>query len=251
MDKHLSSTRNHLVQHLKNVHKSRQYRLAHNSAIIQGKKLFFEQFQTLEIKHLFLLPSYTPPPEIDPNKIYYVTESILKYITSLPSPEGILAEVTKPKIQSLDFTGKTLLLDGLQDPGNLGTLIRTALAFSWQRVLALSPSVDFFNDKVIRSSKGAVFKLPCYELELQSFLDREDLPSIYVGHIEGEPLNLLNDMPNNFIMALGNEAFGPREALLKQANKVTIPISNEMESLNVAIAGGIIMHHFNSYEGSL
>ncbi len=251
MDKHLSSTRNQLVQHLKKVYKSRQYRLAHNSAIIQGKKLFHERSPSLQIKHLILLESYPVPLDIDPTKIHYVTESILKQITGLPSPEGILAEVVKPKQPELSFQGRTLLLDSLQDPGNLGTLIRTALAFSWDRIITLSPSVDFFNDKVIRSSKGAVFKLPCYECSIDFFLEQSQTENLYLAHLEGEPLSSILDIPSNFILAFGGEAKGPRDELLNKAIKVTIPISNEMESLNVSIAGGIIMNHFSTCAGSL
>lgn len=252
MSKNLSSTRNHLIQHLKKVQRNRQYRLSHDSAIIQGKKIFYELYHKLSLKKILTLESETIPNDIDPSLVHIVTESILKQITGLPSPEGILAEVSQPKPPSLSFSGKTLVLDSLQDPGNLGTLIRTSCAFSWDRVIVISPSVDFFNDKVIRGSKGAVFKIPCYTLSIEAFLSEVDKVQIphYVAHIEGKSYTNSTELPNSFILTLGSEACGPKASLLEKATPLTIPISKQMESLNVAIAGGIIMSHFNTLENA-
>ena len=81
------------LQHLKKVQKNRQYRLSHDSAIIQGKKNFYELYHKLSLKNILALESETIPNDVDPCLIHFVTESILKQITGLPSPEGILAEI--------------------------------------------------------------------------------------------------------------------------------------------------------------
>jgi TrmH family RNA methyltransferase len=164
-----------------------------------------------------------------------VTPEILKKITGLPSPDGYAAVAPLPAPQSLSHCQRLLILDGLSDPGNLGTLLRTALALDWNGVLFTSGTVDPFNDKALRASKGALFFLPFS-------YDFPDLPArVYLADLEGIPLSKVHAEPP-FALILSNESTGPSGWAKKIAEKISIPMHNGVESLNVATAGSIFLY---------
>ena len=144
---------------------------------------------------------------------------------------------------------RILMVDDVQDPGNLGTLIRSALAFGFDAVALSENTVDVYNDKVVRATQGALFYLPIFYINLEKYLIALQAKGVMVyatGFLENSIL--MNDCPQQAQMAfiVGNEAAGVSETLLKGANKVmTIPMSSDVESLNVGVAGSIMMQHFN------
>lgn len=166
-------------------------------------------------------------------------------------PQGVVA-VYQPQLHPassiLPKPGEpVLVLDALQDPGNVGTIIRTALAFGAAGILALPGTVDLHNPKVVRSSAGAVFRLPASEVsedELSQWLG-ETGASLHVTAMTGEPP--VASPGAAIAMVLGNEGAGVRNPLIERADRlVSIPISPQVESLNVAVAAGIILHELTS-----
>ena len=154
---------------------------------------------------------------------------VFRKITGQPSPEGVVAEFPLPKPSSLKGLDYVLVLDRVMDPGNMGMLLRSALALGFEGVLFLEGCVDPFNEKALAAARGALFRLPyCF-----GTLDDIDAP-LLVADLEGAPLAF----QKRCALVLGNEAQGSQI----EAPKVSIPHKGEMESLNVAAAGSILMY---------
>lgn len=182
---------------------------------------------------------------------YQVSADTFAQLTHLQSPEGILAVVDLPwedfaQPQPLDTLppGPGLLLDAIQDPGNLGTIIRTADWFGLRAVICGPGTVDLLNPKTLRSSMGSVFRVDVrYVASLESLIQQSTLP-VWAATMAGTPLQagVLTEQP---YVLLGNEANGLGEGLLSlpKVNPLTIPGRGAAESLNVSIAAGILAWH--------
>jgi TrmH family RNA methyltransferase len=175
----------------------------------------------------------------------------LTVIAATDHPQGVLA-VYQPRDWSLDELAPgprrpLVVLDGVQDPGNVGTIARTALAFGASGLIALPGTVDLANPKVVRGAAGALFRLPNLHADQVAVLDwlrRSGVP-LWATDMHGEPLGAAPESP--VALVLGNEGAGMQGDLLAAAShRVLIPIRAEAESLNVAIAAGILLHHLGS-----
>ena len=178
--------------------------------------------------------------DIDENIAQFlVSEEILKKLSSNVNPEGVVFVARMREFKGQEF-GKILYLDEINDPGNLGTLIRTALAFSYDAVITSANSCSIYNEKAINSSKGAIFAIPCFEGDIK---DYKSSHQIIVSLLDKEAKNLDDFVPNDkFVLVLGNESHGVKKSVIDLADiKVKIPMDN-IDSLNVAIAGGILMY---------
>jgi RNA methyltransferase, TrmH family len=229
----ITSLRHPLVKEFVELRKEKSTRLETKSVLLIGEKMVREVSLKTDLKTLITTKT---SPDIKAQKKILVTPEILKKITNLPSPDGFAAIVSLPSPQSLEKASRLLILDGISDPGNLGTLLRSALALDWDGVLLMPGSVDPFNDKALRASKGALFSLPfSFEApELDHF-------HLYLADLEGSPLsNTQFELP--FALILNNEAKGPKPWAEKMAQKITIPMQNGVESLNVATSGSIFLY---------
>ncbi|NGX54883.1 MAG: 23S rRNA (adenosine(1067)-2'-O)-methyltransferase [Chlamydiae bacterium] len=236
----IKSLQNPLVKHLIRLRKSRKYREENHSALLTERKIIQEVASSTRPKTVLATHEELLIPA---DHAYLVSEEILKKITALPAPEGVVAEFPLPKPASLKGKQWILALDQLSDPGNLGTLLRTALALGWEGVFLLPTCVDPFNEKALRASRGTVFRLPMRQgtwEELQT-LSQENQLSPYVADIEGEKIEN-SPQEKKVVLLLSNEAHGLSPEAKKWGKRVTIPMPGEMESLNVAVAGGILMH---------
>lgn len=181
-----------------------------------------------------------------------VGERELAELAATEHPQGVLA-VYQPREWQLDdlapAPGRPLvLLDAVQDPGNVGTIARTALAFGASGVIALPGTVDLANPKVVRAAAGGLFTLPSLhadDVAVREWLRHRGVP-LWVTAMDGEPLAA--DRPDTAVaLVLGNEGAGIQGELLRAAQRrVTIPIRPGSESLNVAVAAGILLHHLGS-----
>ena len=171
---------------------------------------------------------------------------------STEAPQGVLAvaEVPRRALADLDVApGRPLLvLDAVQDPGNVGTMVRTAAAFGAAGVVALPGTVDLWNPKVVRSAMGALFRLPALPAPadaLASFLRERDVP-LWGADMHGEPLGRVV-APSRVAVAVGNEGAGLTDEVRLMADRlVSIPIAADVESLNVAVAAGILLHQLRA-----
>lgn len=141
------------------------------------------------------------------------------------------------------------MIDAVQDPGNIGTLIRTADAAGFDQVLLGTGSVDPFNDKVIRATQGSIFHLPILTGELTEFMNELKAEGVEIWAAALQEAKPYKDMktPDRVALLVGNEGQGIAEHLLEQSEKkVYIPIYGRAESLNVAVAGAVLMYHLQS-----
>lgn len=238
--KMISSLQNPLVKHCVKLRESRQYREEMQSVFITGHKMVDELMRMCQPKRLFFMEK----KEIrEPIEAYQVSEAVLKKITGLPSPEGIAAEFPLPKPSALEPISSLIALDRIADPGNLGTLIRTALALGWDGVFLLPGCVDPFHDKTMRASRGALFHFPwasgSWE-ELSQLKEHNNLTA-YVADMHGVPISSLSKNVRPLLL-LSNEAQGISKEGSHFGIAISIPMKGEMESLNVAIAGAILMY---------
>ncbi|MGA1198243.1 MAG: TrmH family RNA methyltransferase [Candidatus Latescibacterota bacterium] len=178
-----------------------------------------------------------------------------KGMSDTETPQGVLGVVNMPKWNRdtvLQSTKPILILDRISDPGNLGMIMRTAEAASCAGIFLTPGSVELFNAKVVRSTMGAIFRLPVFSgengLDLIQELTQHNI-SILAAHIDGTPYHQLTQK-TPVALLLGNEAFGVDPELLARATQtVTIPMTLPVESLNVAVASGILLYKL--YELSL
>jgi len=180
-----------------------------------------------------------------------VDEKEFRSAAETDSPQGIVAIADTPKrsLGALPPTGplRLLLLDAVQDPGNVGTIIRTAAALGANGTIALPGSVDVWNAKVVRSAMGAHFHYPAFHAsweDTESFLTSTTTP-LWAADAGGEPLP--DRAPLRLAIAVGNEGGGLSPVVRAAAQRVvSLPISNLVESLNVAVATGILLHELRS-----
>lgn len=175
-------------------------------------------------------------------QIITVSEKELESISFLSTPHEVLGVFKKPVFkQPSVFSGITLLLDTIQDPGNLGTILRTADWFGVQRVVCSPHTVDVFNPKVVQSAMGSLVRVEVIYTDLADYIrERPEIP-VYAASLEGDDLHAKIHLPHAIIL-LGNESKGIRPELESLATrKIRIPGKGRAESLNVAVAGGILL----------
>lgn len=188
-----------------------------------------------------------------------VDARVFRKMSATEEPQGILAVVRQKNYSwsDLDIKPETivLILDGLQDPGNLGTILRTALAAGVRYVCLTSGTVDLYNPKVLRSTMGAVFSLVVLTgqrpEDILDFCKKRGL-SVLVGDIQGTSIYETNLSDGPLALVVGNEGQGP-STLFREGNieRITIPMAHEVESLNAAMAAGIILYEIVRQRGFL
>lgn len=235
LPKKITSLQHPLVKECVELRKNRSIREEKKLVFLSGENIIREY--TGIIEKIFSLA----PSKLKAKENILVTEEILKKITGLEQPDGLAALVPLPNPQDLSNKKRILILDQIQDPGNLGTLLRTALSFGWEGVIATPGTVDFFNEKALRSAQGATFKIPfCWQTE-EEILSCYPPQHLFVADKVGE--NFENVSPDRPIyLILSNEGSGPQAWAEKKGSKISIPMQNRVESLNVAIAGAILLY---------
>ena len=242
LTKEILSLQHPTVKHLTHLRQNKAYRDEQGTLLITGINVLNELSQTLTFKRVLLLKNAAAPFSYKAEETLYVSKEILAKITGLESPEPIIAEIARPQASDLSMKNRVLVLDKIADPGNLGTLLRTALAFGWEGVFLLEGSVDLFNDKALRASKGAIFSLPYFsgdEQALEALLSKKSWTAL-AADVKGPGAKAPSPTP--LLLAIGNEAHGLSEFVANRFSPIALPMSNKMESLNAAVAGGILLY---------
>lgn len=224
-------------------YKEKKYREQDQRFLIEGEHLIQEAHQAGLIETLLVeqeKPSLYPSYET-----YVVTKEILKKLSDSVSGTWIMAICRMPK-STTSLGDKLILLDGVQDPGNVGTIIRTAYSFGYTSILLTPQCADVYNEKVIRSTQGALFHMPVLRGELSTLLTtiKSQGITMYATSLhEATPMQeVLVQKP--LAIALGNEGSGVSDSTLSASDYRVFIEMDTFESLNVAIAGGICMYHF-------
>lgn len=215
--------------------------------LIQGKKIVEERAADAPLRKVIVTDGFFNSGSIDAEETWIVTEAIMKKITGAPTPEGIAAEVDLPEETSLLNYAWILALDGVTDPGNMGTLLRTAFALGWEGVFLLPGSCDPYNDKALRASMGAIFHLPRYSGSHEELmaLQKKSLLPFYSADLIGtsiEEINPLKGQQTGAILVLGSESHGVSATMRLHSQPITIPMRSGIDSLNVGVAGGIMLY---------
>lgn len=174
-----------------------------------------------------------------------VTESILEKISDNPSGASYIAICHKLDSEPKEYN-RILMLDGIQDPGNLGTLIRTAVSFSFDAIYCSKETVDLYNEKVIRSTQGAFFHIPVIYKDLNEVITSLKEKGVQIVSTALENAKNMKDIPVSEKMAfiLGNEGQGVSKECIQNSDVCLRIEMNGFESLNVGVAGGIIMYEY-------
>jgi len=173
-----------------------------------------------------------------------VTEDDLAKISQLTTPNKVLALVRKPAPQPVDPRQSiTLVLDTIQDPGNMGTIIRIADWFGIANIVCSTGSADAYNPKVVQATMGSLFRVNLLYTELSSWLGALQGIRVYGAALEGQPVTGITPLKEG-VVVIGNESRGISSEVMHYVNvKLTIPRIGEAESLNAAVATGIILSH--------
>ena len=220
----------------------KKYRNDLNLFIVEGKKSINEFLQAGYTPQL-LIATEAFTASVPQHLITSVSKDELRKVSTLQNPDEGLAVFEQPKHKGILQEGVIIALDNVQDPGNLGTIIRLCDWFGVETLLCNTQTVDCYNPKVVQASMGSLTRVAVHYLDLAAFLTTTALP-VYTMDLEGENLYTAT-FPKDCILILGNEANGISTEVRALANGViTIPRFSQhqrTESLNVAMAGAIIL----------
>ena len=253
----ISSKDNELIKHIKKL-KDKKYRDENNEYIIEGVKLIEEAVQEkAKIKKVIICDDTTRTYEIPTNvmleiakyECVYVTDKIFSSITQVTNPQGIMAIIEKnTENQEIDYSEDIIVaLDNVQDPGNLGTILRTVDSIGLKQIIVTKDTVDAFNSKVVRSTMGAIFRVKIIETSdlVQSIKEmRKHHFKLMVTSLQTD--NSIYDIEfNKKIIVIGNESNGVSKEIQDMADeKAKIPMLGKTESLNASVAAGIVMYEY-------
>ena len=243
----ITSKANSVVKNAKKLHQKKYRKSAY---LIEGWHLFEEAVQAgVRIEKVFALESYRDQLANFPQTVW-VSEEILLDLADTQTPQGIVAVIQKEEVGLPDLhQGKYLFLEDVQDPGNVGTMIRTADAAGFTGVIVSDKSADIYSLKTLRSMQGSHFHLPIYRMPLVSFVEeakKSNLPILATTlSRESKDYRELSSL-ENFVLVMGNEGQGISSVMAESADQlVHIGMKGRAESLNVAVAAGILMFYFS------
>ena len=253
----ISSKDNELVKHIKKL-KDKKYRDESNEYIIEGVKLIEEAVkENVKIKKIIVCEDTTRTYEIPTNvmleiakyECIYVTDKIFTSITQVTNPQGIMAIIEKnTENTEIDYSQDIIVvLDDVQDPGNLGTILRTVDSIGLNQIIVSKDTADAFNPKVVRSTMGAIFRIKIIEVEDLKQMIKEMKKHHYklmVTSLQTEDSIYDIDF-NKKIIVIGNESNGVSQEIQDMADeKAKIPMLGKTESLNASVAAGIVMYEY-------
>lgn len=250
----VESYKNDKVKDLRKLYK-KKYRRQNKKYILEGLRLIRGSFKAnATIERIYLTKRFYNRYSKENllkeniNKLIFVTEDIIKNVADTINPQEIIAVVKEPQSRLKEVLSKDLILiiDQIQNPGNLGTIIRTAVAAGFQSMIITKGSVDLYNLKVIRSTTGAIYSIPFIkDIELKDLKDKLKSFSHKIITADLDTKKIYNEINYTKPLGLiiGNEARGISKDLLEIADiKVKIPIRGDLDSLNAGIAAGILMY---------
>ena len=240
----ITSLENKKIKYINKL-KNKKFRDEEGIFVIETKHLVEEAYKSGFLTELYLVDTNIESNILEDDKInkYQITKEIMNKISSLESPSNFLGLVKK--LPTLNYGNRLLILDNIQDPGNLGTIIRSAVAFNLDTLILSNDCVDLYNDKTIRSSEGMLFKLNILRKDLNTFLTelKNNNYTIYgTDVINGSIVGEIK-FPKKYAIIIGNEGKGMSELTKKSCDFIaTIPMIGEINSLNASVSAGIMIY---------
>lgn len=241
MFKTITSSSNPHIKQIVKIRKDKKTRSKEGKVLIVGKKAVADAQKKRPI-HTFITTKKRIGKRPKAKKVLKVTKEIMKKITNVKSPEDVAAiiEIGDEEIKNKNYV---LILDNISDPGNLGTLIRSANALKFDLIIISNRSTDPYSEKALRAAKGSTFFIPIKiygEEEIVDFIKDNDL-NAYLADIKGADIDIV-EFEKPMALIVSNEAKGPSDWAKHIAFSFTIPIKKDIDSLNAAIAGSISMY---------
>jgi TrmH family RNA methyltransferase len=223
----------------------KKYRQKHDLFIAEGVKVLNELLNsTFEIETLFCTDDFEAT--ISEEKVVRISETELKKVSTLKSPNKALGIFKIPKEKAVQNSGLTIALDAINDPGNLGTIIRLCDWFGVTQLVCSKDTVDCYNQKVVQASMGSLTRVSIHYTDLENYITKSNLDT-FIADMDGENV-YKTKLPKEGILVMGNEANGVSEEIKSLLqHKISIPRfgeTQETESLNVATATAILLSEF-------
>lgn len=253
----ITSKDNDIVKKIRKL-KDKKYRDELGVYVIEGIKVIEEAInENVEIEKIVICEDCTEDSIIPQKLMYaiakynciYVSKKVFEVLTDVVAPQGILAIVRRPeKNEKIDYNAELILaLDGIQDPGNLGTILRTADSVNLNQIIVTKNTADCYNPKVVRSTMGAILRIKIIETEsLVNTLKEAKKNKFKIVATSLDTQNNIYDIDyNKKVIVIGNEANGVTKEVQSMAdNKVKIPMLGKTESLNASVATGIMLYEY-------
>lgn len=242
----ITSINNQTIKELDKL-KQKKYRDLEQKFLIEGEHLVEEAEKSGVLEKIILLENSEYHSNLE--KIY-VSKNVMKKLSSLDTPPNIIG-VCK-MLSRKELGKKVLLLDDIQDPGNLGTIIRSSVAFNVDSIVMSLNTVDLYNPKVIRSTQGMIFKINLIKDDLGQVIEKlksKNIP-IYTTNVNGgENIKNINTT-DSYGLIMGNEGNGVKDEISTLADrKIYIPMNSKVESLNVSVATSILLYELGDKNG--
>lgn len=249
---YIKSKDNNLIKDIRKLNE-RKYREQKNQFLVEGFRFILEALQSDFCVPLIFVSENQKDRwrrfEINSNlqkntKVYWVSKEVFKSLSSTENPQGIIAVVNNKSIEIEYKNGFYILIDRIQDPGNLGTIIRSADASNALGVILIKGTVDAYNQKTLRATMGSIFHVPIISNVNYNVVNelKEDGFKLIVSSLDTKNNFYDINLMNKSIIAVGNEGQGVSDELFELADyKVKIPMPGRAESLNASVAASIMM----------
>lgn len=255
----ITSTKNRFVKEARSL-SQKKFRIETGLFLVEGINLIKDMPSSVRVKYVLATPSRESEVEtiffsdekerqekamqsvaFTRAQVYYVSDEVMAYVADTVSPYGICAVCEIPKSEFCMPASNALLLDGVSDPGNLGTIFRTAAACDFCDIYLLD-TADIYSPKVVRATLGGLFKVRATVITLDEAIDLMRCTNSAILDMNG--INILtNKAVSPVLFVAGNEAHGVRAELRKEAKiAYSLPMKNDIESLNVAVATAVAMY---------
>ena len=234
----ITSVNNEKIKELVKL-KTKKYRDEFNIFFVEGKDLCDEAYKNGLLREVYILEGSNNIYDEIP--YYYISKEVMKKISDMASISEYFGICTK-KVEN-DIGNKIIILDNIQDPGNLGTIIRSAVAFDFDTIVLSSDTVDLYNPKVVRSTKGMLFNINIIVRNLETYLNELEDYTIY-GTDVSNGIDIRKETINKKIaIIIGNEGRGISNNIKKFCNKfIYIDMNKKCESLNAGVSASILMY---------
>lgn len=248
----IQSKDNSIIKEAKKL-KEKRYRALNSQFLIEGFRFVEEALKSsFKVPQIFLNENSLDKWQSfnldkvmqNSTKIYIVKDTIFKQLSDTESPQGIIAVVDKIKVPLVKKDGIYVLVDRIQDPGNLGTIIRSAHAAGASGIIVTKGTVDVYNEKTLRSTMGSIFNIPVIEDENLDFTKslKSNNFKLIVSSLDNSTNFYDINLTQNLIIAIGNEGSGISEEIYSLGDiKVKIPMPGNAESLNAAVAASVML----------
>ena len=260
----IESKKNQAIKRIQKLKKSARVRRKEQAFVVEGWKMSQEALERQMVEQIYVSESAQKEferkvsgeslsEEMLPKEVEIVSDPLFRELSDTVTPQGILAVVKMPEYDRMQILAQEdaslLCLEDIQDPGNLGTMIRTAEGAGMSGVVLSAGCVDLYNPKVVRSTMGALFRVPtylCEDMSTEVELLKDKGYTFYAAHLQGDCDYTEKLYEGRVGVLIGNEANGLSDSVTELSDyKVRIPMEGELESLNAAVSAGLLMYEIH------